>query len=301
MTENQWPEDPATTAPPASTGIPGERSAATFPSAATPQYGAVQPGDSSGTSRKDAAKEEAADVARTAKGSAQNVAQTAKEEAAHVASEAKYSAQELLHQAKSGLTSQAGTQQQKAAEGMRNISSQLHSMATAPDQQGVASDLVRQAAERTSATTPAPSSCLQRVQASWQAGSPAASPPGHRNLHPPAAPQAPRACTPERHTATGTQSPTCRRAARFLRLRCSFPGRPPQRQDTTAARQAAATPTPRVPPVPWTARSWSKNRGPETGSPVIRWATATWPTIPWQAIPSPGTVPGMASLAGCDE
>ena len=150
MTENQWPEDPATTAPPASTGIPGERSAATFPSAATPQYGAVQPGDSSGTSRKDAAKEEAADVARTAKGSAQNVAQTAKEEAAHVASEAKYSAQELLHQAKSGLTSQAGTQQQKAAEGMRNISSQLHSMATAPDQQGVASDLVRQAAERTS-------------------------------------------------------------------------------------------------------------------------------------------------------
>ncbi|MBD1593269.1 hypothetical protein HC744_14635 [Arthrobacter sp. S1_S22] len=150
MTENQWPEDPATTAPPASTGIPGERSAATFPSAATPQYGAGQAGDGTGTSRKDAAKEEAADVARTAKGSAQNVAQTAKEEAANVASEAKSSAQDLLHQAKSGLTSQAGTQQQKAAEGMRNISSQLHSMATAPDQQGMASDLVRQAAERTS-------------------------------------------------------------------------------------------------------------------------------------------------------
>lgn len=149
MTENQWPEDPATTAPPASTGIPGERSAATFPSAATPQYGAVQPGDSSGTSRKDAAKEEAADVARTAKGSAQNVAQTAKEEAAHVASEAKSNAQDLLHQAKSGLTSQAGTQQQKAAEGIRTISSQLHSMADAPDQQGMASDLIRQAAGTT--------------------------------------------------------------------------------------------------------------------------------------------------------
>jgi hypothetical protein len=148
MTENQWPEDPAYTAPPASTGIPGERSATTFPSAATPEYGEVPAGDTSGTSRKEAAKEEAADVARTAAGSAQNVAQTAKEEVANVASEAKYSAQDLLAQAKSGLTSQAGTQQQKAAEGIRTISSQLHSMADAPDQQGVASDLIRQAAQR---------------------------------------------------------------------------------------------------------------------------------------------------------
>jgi hypothetical protein len=147
MTENQWPEDPAYTAPPASTGIPGERSA-TFPSAATPQYGGVPAGDASGTSRKEAAKEEAADVARTAKGSAQNVAQAAKEEVANVASEAKYSAQDLLAQAKSGLTSQAGTQQQKAAEGLRTMSSQLHSMASAPDQQGMASDLIRQAAQR---------------------------------------------------------------------------------------------------------------------------------------------------------
>lgn len=151
MTENQWPEDPTYTAPPASTGLPGERNAATFPSAATPGVSEAGYGtDSSGLSRKDAAKEEAADVARTAAGSAQNVAQTAKEEAANVASEAKAGAQDLLHQAREGLTSQAGTQQQKAAEGIRNISSQLHSMASAPDQQGVASDLIRQAAERTS-------------------------------------------------------------------------------------------------------------------------------------------------------
>lgn len=148
MTENQWPEDPAYTAPPASTGIPGERSATTFPPAATPQYGEVPSGDTAGTSRKEAAKEEAAGVARTAKGSAQNVAHTAKDEAANVAAEVKYSAQDLLSQAKSGLTSQAGTQQQKAAEGIRTISSQLHSMASAPDQQGMASDLIRQAAQR---------------------------------------------------------------------------------------------------------------------------------------------------------
>ncbi|VXB94346.1 conserved hypothetical protein [Arthrobacter sp. 9AX] len=147
MTENRWPEDPAYTAPPASTGIPGERSATTFPPAATSPDREV-PGSTSGTSRKEAAKEEAADVARTAADSAQNVAQTAKEEVANVASEAKHSAQDLLAQAKSGLSDQAGTQQQKAAEGIRNISSQLHSMASAPEQQGVASDLIRQAAQR---------------------------------------------------------------------------------------------------------------------------------------------------------
>ena len=150
MTENQWPQDPAYTAPPANTGIPGEREPATFPSTAAPLGGDSQAGDPYGSSRKDAAKEEAADVARTAAGSAQNVAQTAKGEAANVAHEAKANAQDLLSQAKSGLTSQAGTQQQKAAEGIRNISTQLHSMASAPDQQGMAGDLVRQAAERTS-------------------------------------------------------------------------------------------------------------------------------------------------------
>ncbi|GAB5078712.1 hypothetical protein [Arthrobacter sp. AD-310] len=148
MTENQWPEDPAYTAPPASTGIPGERTAATFPATA-PQTGLPQTGDTS-TSKKDAAKEEAADVARTAKDSAQTVAQTAKEEVANVAAEAKYNAKDLLDQARTGLTSQAGTQQQKAAEGIRTISSQLQSMANAPDQQGMASDLVRQAADRAS-------------------------------------------------------------------------------------------------------------------------------------------------------
>ncbi|MEW1808778.1 hypothetical protein [Pseudarthrobacter sp. NPDC080039] len=160
MTENQWPEDPAYTAPPAHTGIPGEREPATFPSTATPladdgqagygQAGYAQPGGTSSQSRTDVAKDEASNVAGHAASAAQGVAETAKSEAANVAYEAKANAQDLLHQAKSGLTTQASTQQQKAAEGIRNISSQLHSMATAPDQQGVASDLVRQAAERTS-------------------------------------------------------------------------------------------------------------------------------------------------------
>ena len=90
-------------------------------------------------------------VAGQAAGEVRNVAQAAKLEAGNVASEAKSSAKDLLHQAKSGVSSQAGAQQQKAADGVKTISTQLRTMADAPDQQGVASDLVRQAADRTAA------------------------------------------------------------------------------------------------------------------------------------------------------
>jgi hypothetical protein len=149
MTENQWPQDESLTTPPAT-----QNSAY---NAGTTGYGTAGAGtaDYTGTtgyqqdpSKKDVAKDEAANVADQAKGAAQNVAETAKTEAKNVAYEAKNSARDLLHQAKSDLTSQAGTQQTKAAEGIRNISSQLRSMADAPDQQGVASDLIRQAADR---------------------------------------------------------------------------------------------------------------------------------------------------------
>jgi hypothetical protein len=116
---------------------------------ATPYSGS---GDADATSRKDAVKEavkgDASDVARTAKDSAQSVAETAKTEAANVASEVKSNAKDLLYQARSDLTQQAGTQQQKVANGLRSISDELHAMAQASDQPGVASDLVRQVAER---------------------------------------------------------------------------------------------------------------------------------------------------------
>jgi hypothetical protein len=133
MTENQW----------GGASTPG-----------TPdQYGNTAPAlnvESTGSSdsKKDVAKEEASQVAGQAASAVQGVAQTTKSEAANVAAEAKSSAKDLLGQAKQGLSSQAGTQQQKAAEGIRTISSQLQSMADAPEQQGVASDLIRQAAQR---------------------------------------------------------------------------------------------------------------------------------------------------------
>lgn len=132
MTENQWPQ--------------------TSPSTLD-QYGEPAPAMPAGTpggsaSKTDAAKTEASEVANHAAGAAQDVAQTAKAEAANVATEVKTNARDLLHQAKSDLTSQAGTQQQKVAEGMRSISSELRAMADASNDPGVASDLVRQAADR---------------------------------------------------------------------------------------------------------------------------------------------------------
>jgi hypothetical protein len=136
MTDNQW------------TNVSGSSSQDTeiITVGTTP---AATPASEGGSgSKKQVAKEEASDVAGHAASAAQGVAQTAKEEVANVASEAKSGAKGLLSQAKSGLSSQAGTQQQKAAEGIRTISSQLHSMAEAPEEQGVASDLIRQAAQR---------------------------------------------------------------------------------------------------------------------------------------------------------
>lgn len=148
MTENQWPEDPAYTVPPATPGTTEHRAPSTFPGTFP---SAAAPTDRSfGTSRKDAVKEEAGDVARTAADSAQSVAQTAKTEATNVASEAKANAKDLLHQARHDLTEQAGAQQQKVADGLRSVSDELHAMARASDQPGVATDLVRQAAERSS-------------------------------------------------------------------------------------------------------------------------------------------------------
>lgn len=133
MTENQW------------TNVTG--SSSQDPEATT-VFETTPPATPASGSRKDAAKEEASNVAGHAANAAQGVAQAAKEEAANVAAEAKSSGKDLLSQAKSGLSSQAGTQQQKAAEGIRTISSQLQTMAEAPEQQGVASDLIRQAAQR---------------------------------------------------------------------------------------------------------------------------------------------------------
>ena len=150
MTENKWPEDGSYGTPVATQQTP-IRPATTFPPAANGGTANTASSAEAGSSKSGAAKDEAAEVKRQATDSAQTVAETAKTEASNVAAEVKTNARDLLQQAKSDLTDQAGTQQQKVAEGLRSISTELQSMAGASEQPGVASDLVRQAAERSSA------------------------------------------------------------------------------------------------------------------------------------------------------
>lgn len=147
MTQNNWPQDSSAT--PAATQQADFRPASTFPPARLGSTDSTLA--NGGASKADAAKEQAGEVKRQAADSAQTVAETTKAEVANVATEVKTNARDLLQQAKSDLTDQAGTQQQKVAEGLRSVSTELHSMAAASDQPGVATDLVRQAAERSSA------------------------------------------------------------------------------------------------------------------------------------------------------
>ena len=134
MTENQWDGNfspPPATGQVAGTHVPPSTRDSSMPTAET-------------------IKDEAGNVAEQAGDSAKNVVETAKSEVANVASEVNSSARDLLEQARLDLTDQAGKQQQKVAVGLRSISEELQSMATASEQPGVATDLVRQAAERSS-------------------------------------------------------------------------------------------------------------------------------------------------------
>lgn len=102
--------------------------------------------DSSGTAG--AAKGAAAEVGHSAKEATGQVAGTAKDEAGKVASEAKSQAKDLYHQTRSELTDQASTQQKRVAEGLRSVSDELKGMHGKSESQGVATELVGQAAER---------------------------------------------------------------------------------------------------------------------------------------------------------
>lgn len=167
MTENPWSQNGGSGTPAATPQNSAPLDSASPPMAdggtyGTPPDGGAAPGPATpaaGTttmsapapSTADTAKHEAGEVAHRAAESAQSVAETAKAGAADVAAEAKTNARDLFQQATKDLTDQAGAQQQKVAEGLHSISKELHSMASASEQPGVATDLVRQAAERSSA------------------------------------------------------------------------------------------------------------------------------------------------------
>jgi uncharacterized protein YjbJ (UPF0337 family) len=94
--------------------------------------------------------EAARDVAGTAKDEAANVAGTTKEEVGKVAGESRKQAKALFDEAREQLTEQAGVQQERVASGLHSIGDELTRMAESSDQQGIAGDLVSQAATRAS-------------------------------------------------------------------------------------------------------------------------------------------------------
>lgn len=115
------------------------------PSAVTPTGSGNGSGASSVT---DTAKEQSAEVADTAKQAAGQVAGTVKEQAGQVTEEARQQAKQLLSQAQSELSEQAANTQQRVAQGLQALADELSGMAKNSEQDGVATDLARQAADR---------------------------------------------------------------------------------------------------------------------------------------------------------
>jgi hypothetical protein len=104
-------------------------------------------GDASDT-MADAAKNQAADVAQSAGEAGQQVVGVAKEQTQEVTAEAGRQTRDLFRQTQRELADQAGTQQQRLANGLRALSEELGSMADRSERPGTATDLVRQAADR---------------------------------------------------------------------------------------------------------------------------------------------------------
>jgi len=118
---------------------------------ATPPTAAMQggpPPDDADTSTAEVAKQQAADVADTAKQAGAQVADTVKEQAGQVTAEATHQAKQLLAQAQSELSDQAAATQQRVSEGLHALADELSGMARNSEQDGVATDLARQAADK---------------------------------------------------------------------------------------------------------------------------------------------------------
>jgi vacuolar-type H+-ATPase subunit H len=100
-------------------------------------------------STRDVAKEEARDVAQDAAQGGRQTAETAKQQAGEVTNEAMSQARLLIDQTREQVTAQGTAQQERAASGLRTLADELSGMASGGEQQeGLATDLARQAAER---------------------------------------------------------------------------------------------------------------------------------------------------------
>jgi hypothetical protein len=82
------------------------------------------------------------------RGAGSHVAGTAADEAANVKNEVGHQAKNLVGQVRNQVSGQVSTQKERAAGGIRTVSDQLRSMADSSETEGMASNLVSQAASR---------------------------------------------------------------------------------------------------------------------------------------------------------
>ena len=127
---------------------PGYTTAPYGTTTSSPVPGASNGHGNGGQQTTEVAKEQAADVADSAKQAGSQVAQTVKEQAAGVTNEAGRQAKQLLAEAQSELSEQAAQQQQKVAGGLHALADELDGMVRGSEQDGVATDLARQAADK---------------------------------------------------------------------------------------------------------------------------------------------------------
>lgn len=115
------------------------------------QIGGYRPppvtGEPGGQPATQVARDEAAEVGRTAADAGRQVAGTAAEQAGNVAQEVRAQARDLVGEARGQVQDQARTGQQKAAEGVRALSRELREM-TDGAQSGPVAEIARQAADR---------------------------------------------------------------------------------------------------------------------------------------------------------
>ena len=124
----------------------------TTPGTTTPStdFGSGTGTGTGGTPDDYGTRQRASDVKDSATEAGQHVAGVAKDELHRVGSETKRQAKDLYRQTQGELRDQAASQQKRVATGLRSIGDELGSMADSSQDQGVASDLVHQAATRAS-------------------------------------------------------------------------------------------------------------------------------------------------------
>ncbi|WP_326556583.1 hypothetical protein [Micromonospora sp. NBC_01796] len=95
-----------------------------------------------------AAKQGAAQTGQQVSQAGGQLAHSAVDQSRDVANEASRQARQLMEQASNQLKQQANEQQHRAADGLRALADELQTMSERTEQQGVATDLVRHAADR---------------------------------------------------------------------------------------------------------------------------------------------------------